>query len=291
MVPELPRRVSEIVIYPFKSARGIAVAEAEVDEVGLAWDRVWMAVDGSGAFISQRTHPRMVLLETRLEEDRLVLRAEGMEELSLPRAVPHEAALVEPRVWFSSRYAVDCGEEPARWMSRFLRCEARVLRAVRPPGAPLLTEEGRVRGSFADASPALVISPASLEALNARLPEPVRMKRFRPNLVVTGFEAFGEDRWGRRRVGDVSTRAGRPCPRCATTLVDQETGERGEEPLRTLATFRRNAAGEVEFGVNIYFEEAGTVRVGDVVEALLEGARRRERLLACNPGGHATAWG
>ena len=33
-------------------------------------------------------------------------------------------------------------------------------------------------------------------------------------------------------------RVPKPCDRCVVTTTDQETGERGREPLRTLARFR-----------------------------------------------------
>jgi uncharacterized protein YcbX len=46
--------------------------------------------------------------------------------------------------------------------------------------------------------------------------------------------------------------------------VDPRTGERGPEPLATLATFRKQA-GKVWFGVNLVHEGRGTVRVGDEV--------------------------
>jgi hypothetical protein len=93
------------------------------------------------------------------------------------------------------------------------------------------------------------------------------MNRFRPNVVVSGVPAYGEDGWGRVRIGEVLARAGWPCPRCVLTTVDQDTGIGGREPLRTLATYRRNAKGEVEFGLNVLFEGEGVLRLGDRIEA------------------------
>ncbi|HSM61869.1 MAG TPA: MOSC N-terminal beta barrel domain-containing protein [Longimicrobiales bacterium] len=262
--PSAPHAAA-LFVYPFKSAGGIGVSEVEVDAVGLRDDRRWMAVDEHGRFVSQRPRPQMALLRTRLLADALELTAADRGPLRLPRAEPDAARFGSHRVWFSDRYTVDCGDDAARWMSDFLGLPSRVMRAVRPGGQPPLTDDGHVRAGFADASPALVVSTASLAELNRRLDLPLPMDRFRPNIVVAGFGPFEEDRWGARRVGEVRTRGGKPCPRCATTLVDQSTGERGLEPLRTLATFRRNPAGEVEFGVNVFFETGGVVRVGDPI--------------------------
>jgi uncharacterized protein YcbX len=97
------------------------------------------------------------------------------------------------------------------------------------------------------------------------------MNRFRPNLVVTGCEAFAEDAWLRLQIGGIVFRAAGPCVRCIMTTTDQETAERGKEPLRTLATYRRSAADstDVNFGQNLINEtKAGAVRVGDAVEIL-----------------------
>jgi uncharacterized protein YcbX len=48
----------------------------------------------------------------------------------------------------------------------------------------------------------LLISDASLEGLNAKLPEPIPMNRFRPNVTVSGCEPFAEDSWGSVVIGD-----------------------------------------------------------------------------------------
>lgn len=67
------------------------------------------------------------------------------------------------------------------------------------------------------------------------------------------------------RVGSVPFRVAEPCARCTITTVDQGTGARGKEPLRTLATYRRLGEGVV-FGRNLIHASLGTVRVGDPVE-------------------------
>ena len=95
------------------------------------------------------------------------------------------------------------------------------------------------RVSFADAYPFLLLSEESLADLNRRMTVPLPMNRFRPNLVIRGCAAFGEDALGAFAIGDIGFRAVKPCDRCVVTTTDQETAERGVEPLRTLATFRQ----------------------------------------------------
>jgi len=112
---------------------------------------------------------------------------------------------------------------------------------------------------------------------------PIPMNRFRPNVVVSGAEAFAEDRWLRIKIGETMFRVPKPCARCVTTTVDQSQGEfDGNEPLKTLATFRRprqvypdtfEAYGfqgnEVLFATNLIPENPGsTISIGDDVQVL-----------------------
>jgi hypothetical protein len=115
--------------------------------------------------------------------------------------------------------------------------------------------------SFADAYPFLLLSEESLAELNRRLAAPLPMNRFRPNLVIRGSPAFGEDALGAFTIGEIGFRAVKPCDRCAITTTDQETAERGVEPLRTLATFRRQD-GKVYFGQNVVHQGTGRLTVG-----------------------------
>jgi hypothetical protein len=96
------------------------------------------------------------------------------------------------------------------------------------------------------------------------------MRRFRPNLVVDGEGAYEEDRWRRIRVGDVEFEGVKNCSRCVVTTIDPDSGVKDphKEPLRTLATYRRQAQGGVYFGQNLIPRSGGVIHVGDRVEIL-----------------------
>ena len=59
--------LSGLFIHPVKSLRGCAVTTADVDVLGLVGDRRFMVVDENGRFLTQRTLPRMALVETSLD--------------------------------------------------------------------------------------------------------------------------------------------------------------------------------------------------------------------------------
>jgi hypothetical protein len=133
----------------------------------------------------------------------------------------------------------------------------------RPVNSHYATDNEQV--SFTDGFPFLLISEASLQDLNKRLDEPVPMNRFRPNLVVSGCEAFAEDSWRQIRIGSISFNVVKPCERCVITTVDQALGIRGKEPLQTLSQYRRQN-GKILFGQNLIHTSLGALQVGDSVE-------------------------
>ena len=73
--------------------------------------------------------------------------------------------------------------------------------------------------------------------------------------------AFGEDALGAFSHRRDPLRAVKPCDRCVVTTTDQETTERGVEPLRTLSTFRK-VDGKVYFGQNVVHDRPGRLAVG-----------------------------
>ena len=93
------------------------------------------------------------------------------------------------------------------------------------------------------------------------------MDRFRPNVVVQGTAPYEEDGWNWIAIGGVTFEVSGACTRCAATTIDQATGMRGVEPLRTLATYRKAESG-VNFGQNLLPRGTGELRLGMPVEVL-----------------------
>lgn len=275
--------LSALTLYPVKSCAGIPLREAVLTEAGLMseqiYDREWMVVDTEGRFLSQREHPRMALIQPRVRAETLELRAPGMLSIEIPLGLPHpdDARVIEVQVWNDRVNAYDCDDTTATWFSRFLGMPCRLVRFHADAHRAVDTGwTGGIQANtmFSDGFPILLISEASLADLNEKLAAQGRtalpMNRFRPNVVLGGIEAFEEDYAREIRIGGATLKPVKPCARCSIPAVDQASGERGEDPLDILRTYRVNdkIGGGITFGMNaIVTMGAGTVlRMGNDVE-------------------------
>ncbi|CAB3714879.1 putative protein YcbX [Paraburkholderia sediminicola] len=284
--------ISELFVYPIKSCAGIALNEARLLATGLEYDRCWMVTDPSGAMLTQRAYPRMALIRVELGEHELVIRAPGMSALRTPLEA---AGLSAPRkvqtvVWRDAAYGLDTGEESAAWFSAFLGVPSRLLRfdpeRERQVDPDYTASVSGATTYFADGFPLLVIGQASLDDLNVRLNRKgapsVPIDRFRPNVVLTGLEAYEEDYVESLSVGGAAEEAVelklvKLCARCPMPTVDQAKGapdpEWPNEPTDTMSVYRANPQrdGAVTFGNNaLVARGAGAwLRVGQTLDAEL----------------------
>jgi uncharacterized protein YcbX len=257
-------------LHPLKSAAAIDVATFDVTPRGPRGDRRWLVVDANQRCITARQQSEMVLIRALPDGDGLQLAAPGMPVIAVA-APPAEATRVRVRIWDDEVEALTAGEHANDWLSTYLGRPVKLVHmdahCRRPIDAAFSRPGDEV--SFADGFPLLVISQAALDALNAKLPSPVTMARFRPNLVIAGSVAHVEDEWRRVRVGSLEFDVVKPCTRCVFTTIDPSTARRDPhgEPLRTLKTYRRTAAG-ITFGMNLIPRNSGRLHVGDAIEVL-----------------------
>jgi uncharacterized protein YcbX len=253
--------VAALYVYPIKSCAGVEVRDSLLIETGLEFDRSWMVVDAHGEMLTQRGHPRMALIQPTLRSSDMVLRAPGMLALHIRLDTVEKPTRV--RVWDDIVKAYDMGDLAAQWFTDFLGTRVRLARfdpEEKRLSSPKWTGEVQAENAFSDGYPILVTSTASLDDLNARLQArgaaPVTMRRFRPNLVLSGLQPFDEDHLHEITLttteGPVVLRLVKPCARCSIPNVDPLTAATSQEPGDTLAGFRSDARveGAITFGMN-----------------------------------------
>lgn len=266
-------QITELIIYPVKSLAGISLQTSDLDSMGLKYDRRWMLVTPDGKFLSQRQIPKMALIKTALDKaGQLTLSADGMRDHPVPDVKELSTPVFMPvAIWDDTVHATRVGDETDIWLSNALGtlCHLVYIPDNEERQCDLKYAKQGDRTGFSDGFPLLLLSEASLADLNNRLDEPVEMKRFRPNIVISGCDAYAEDQLKGFIIGDVSMRGVKLCSRCVITTVDPDTGKRNNmQPLATLMKYRKgkgDEANKVFFGMNVIHENTGRLNVGDSV--------------------------
>ncbi|XP_001605008.2 mitochondrial amidoxime reducing component 2 [Nasonia vitripennis] len=281
--------LSDLICFPVKSLGPIRVNSMECTMLGLksGWmrDRTLMVIDLDGQFVTGRQMPRMVQVSPSVAGSVLTLKAPGMMSVSVDLA--RLRGRFRAAVWGQAVPACDCGEEVARWLSRFLLQEDTGLRLVyypldkpsrevRSKNQVFPLTDSKDTGAYPDATSYTLENEASIADLNTRIEEPVTPLHFRPNFVVKGAEPLEEDTWDWIKIGNVVFRNVKPCTRCIFTTVDPETGKKNPkiEPLKTLRKYREitdpeirpHTLGSPVMGIHLGLRGPnGIVRLGDPV--------------------------
>ena len=252
-------KISELYIYPVKSLAGISLQQTELTALGFKYDRRWMIVDVNGRFMTQREIFKMATIKTAIKDNQLVL-SHAEDSIVVPQCDDMDKK-IQVIVWNDTLNALLVSSKVDDWLSHILAqpCHLvymsdQVKRQVDTGFAP--------RGqhvSFADAYPILVISQASINDLNEKLPEAININRFRPNLVVSGTPAFGEDDWSDLSINNIEFKAVKKCSRCIMPSVNQQTGIQDQvKMLATLNTYRKQDK-KIKFGQNLIYKDVNLI--------------------------------
>ncbi len=281
-------QVSQLNIYPLKSARGIPLPAASMDARGLSGDRRMMLTGPDGHFITQRELPELARLTALPATSHLMLHLDDGREMMV--APPYPDRRMDVAVWKSVVSAAVADESVNARLSEWF---GRELKLVFFDGAAHRTASAEWAGpetpvSFADGYQVLVTTTGSLRALNADMEAhsegSVGMERFRPNIVVDCDEAWAEDGWTAIEIAGVRLDLVKPCSRCVITTQDQQTGSReGASPMPAMGRLRMSADRRVPgplFGWNAVPRGEGKIAIGDavtVVETRPEGWALKQR--------------
>lgn len=229
-----------------------------------------MLVDETGLFITQRKHFELALLQVSIADDRVTIAHKLVPEMQISFLLDEDTGVQIPvSIWNDASTGLEVNTAVSDWFSAYLKFEVRLVKmplAEKRLIDPKYAQNNEIV-SFADGYPCLLIGQSALNGLNEKLQEPVLMDRFRPNFVFTGGEPHQEDHFQNFYIGDVLFSAVKPCARCVLITINQQTGEKGQEPLRTLAGYR-TVDKKIMFGQNLIPQALGTIRTGDEIKVV-----------------------
>jgi hypothetical protein len=252
---DLAGTLTQIWTYPIKSCAAVAHETATMTPAGLQHDRQWLIIDADGRFQTQRQFPHLVWIEPQVQQDTLVISAPDMPTIELPFATDTSAKRTVT-IWGDRVRALDMGDAAAQWLDDYLGVPTRQFRLVEFDANSQRLSDTFWCGNqsatvqFADGFAVNILSQASLDHFNDRLiafgAEPVDVRRFRPNLVVSGLDVHEEDQVhtltfnadGRSLLLEMV----KPCPRCQIPAINPFTANAEPEISTVLASYRQQAS-------------------------------------------------
>lgn len=310
-------QVTELMIFPLKSAGVLRVESAELDNYGFKYDRMYMMAfpdpkDGSYKLLTQREEPRLVLITPEIDHDngKLILTyTPNNARLSLP--LNFDAAKLkhgEPEshptlIWSQTPDSYDLQHEfpEIRQFFQQIFADNSHLAANGTIVAPK-QRRAVLRGSpdesvlqrlpqtnFQDYFPGNLNTTASIADLDKRVRENtngaigVTSLNFRANVIISNDKPYDEDDWKLIRIGSTLWYVVMRDVRCQVTAVNTDTGEfnPNREPYKTMQSYRRIDPGAKYypcFGMNMIHNRLGTIRVGDPVEVCERGEHLYESI-------------
>jgi molybdenum cofactor sulfurtransferase len=91
------------------------------------------------------------------------------------------------------------------------------------------------------------------------------VNRFRGNLIIDNIEALAENEWKTLKIGENEFEVQGPCTRCQMICIDQSTGGKTTEPLRTIGKLFQ---GKTRFGIylkNVNFTTSNVLKCSDKI--------------------------
>ena len=259
--------VTQLLVYPFKSGRGLSVNQTGFDAEGMLNDRRLMAVDEKGVFMTGRRHPELLHISCNSAGNNWELSHPSQTEIC---KVSTSKDSLQGKIWRDTFDAIDGGDETANWISQILGIHCRVVL-----WRPSARHSGKYNldTSFADAAPLLIASEASMRKGCDWADLPYDIRRFRPNIVINGVEAFEEEKWQSLRIGKTRFEMLDQCSRCILTTRDPDTGEAhpDKQPMKVLMEKHTDDAGQPIMGMNaklISNFDIASITVGDTITLL-----------------------
>ncbi|MGR6873772.1 MOSC domain-containing protein [Pseudomonas sp. HK3] len=261
--------VSQLFHFPVKSLKGTQLNQMTLDAFGPQWDRRFMLIDSNGRFVTQRQCPLMGQISVSILDDQLTLKYQA-QETGLDLATLNQFDQFQlVKVWDDEVNARLIEGDINAWLSDILQRDVTLCFMDADTHRQVDLEFAQLgdRASFSDGFPFLIISEASVAFLSDELGRELSVERFRPNIVVSGCDAFAEDNWKRIAINGVEFDIVKSCSRCVIPTLDLNTSEKQPDVMQVMLKHRKQGK-KVMMGQNAVHRGLGVLEVGQVIEVL-----------------------
>lgn len=255
-------QVSRFSIAPVRSL-GLEHPEAiDVTEVGVVEDRRFFLADDANRLVDRLVVGELVRIAAHTDPGATTLRLTFPDGLVLEDEVRLAEPIETPIHGRTGVGHIVVGPW-AEALSAFCGRPIRLVRCDRPAG----TRRGNPTSLVSNGSLTELARQSGVDAVDGR--------RFRMLIELDDAAPHEEDTWIGRRIaiGDAILAITKPDARCAITTQHPETGVRDLDTLRTIISYRGLRDGKnADFGVLGDVAQPGTIRLGDEVTVLVDGA-------------------
>jgi len=245
---------------------GIKVNQAKINDSGIEFDRRWMLIDSNGTFLSAREIPDLLLFSTSIDAEKNAITVQHNKQnsaISFP-LVPEVAQKQISEIWGDKINTIHPFKVVSEFFSDVLK---RKVLAVYSELDNNRIKKNSLQKKYslnlADAYPFLIIGENSVEALTNVYQKKIEMKRFRPNFIFSGGQAFEEDQWKNFKIGESFFQCEKKCARCKVIGLSPETAV-FDKNILTLMNNVRKEKNEIFMGMNL------TLIHGNYIEVNME---------------------
>lgn len=262
-------QVSQLFHFPVKSFKGTGLHQMTLDAFGPQWDRRFMLVDPNGRFVTQRQCPLMGQISACVMNEYLTLTFGNEKKVLNLAGIDQFQQFKFVKVWDDEVNARLIEGDISTWLSDILKREVTLcfMDADTHRQVDLDFAQLGDRASFSDGFPLLIVSQASIDFLSKELGRELSVERFRPNIVVSGCEAFAEDTWEKIVINGIELDIVKPCSRCVIPTLDLNTSEKQPDVMQVMLKHRKQGK-KVMMGQNALHRGLGILEVGCEVEVV-----------------------
>ncbi|BDD03953.1 MOSC domain-containing protein [Aureibacter tunicatorum] len=252
-------KIESLNIYPLKSAKGCDVSSIFVDKLGFEYDRYYAICNSNNKILTARELPSLLNIKAFIDEEALFLNFKGM---SNQISIHEEIEDIELSLFKEPAFGKVVNHELNEWLSKILGIDCKLVKIDQNN----LRKKNEENIAFSDLSPIHLVSKESIDLLNQHLEEEVEIDRFRANIVISGIDAFEENKINKISIGDCEFKMTSKTKRCSLITINPDTGikSKTQEPLRTLAQ-KFKSSGKVEMGIYLEPTKIGKINSTDKI--------------------------
>ncbi|MRI00043.1 MOSC domain-containing protein [Kriegella sp. EG-1] len=250
-------KIEDFFIYPIKSTEGIRKSEVKVTSIGFDNDRYFAVANFKNEIVTARENAQLLKLKTELHNNTLKITFENESITVLLDSINND---IELSLFKKEVAGKIINHEINDWLTGVLETESKLVCI----NFNKLRKTDSTEISFNDCYPIHLISKESVASLNENLKKPVALSRFRPNIIVSGADAFQEEHWSTISIGECEFKVVANTKRCTLITINPATGKKStnQEPLRTIAK-ENTSNSQANFGIYLVPTKLGTIRKTD----------------------------